>query len=155
MYVRPGLIDKILPPYASKFSFTSIDRKVANLELASDSHRFEYGNPNFVGVWCQRRSARIIRAVGLSRIEARVQSLTDRLIEGLKQQRAELRTSDSWNERCGIVTIVPRGSAQSLEKQLKEKGILVAEKDDLLRISLYAYNNEDDVDRILAILPEL
>ncbi|MBB3148538.1 selenocysteine lyase/cysteine desulfurase [Phyllobacterium trifolii] len=155
MYVRPGLIDKILPPYASKFSFTSIDRKVANLELASDGHRFEYGNPNFVGVWCQRRSARIIRAVGLSRIEARVQTLSDRLIAGLKQQKAELKTSDSWSERCGIVTIAPRGSAQSLEKRLKEKGILVAEKDDLLRISLYAYNNEDDVDKILSVLPEL
>ncbi len=53
------------------------------------------------------------------------------------------------------MTISPRGDARSLELRLKERGILVAEKDDLLRISTYAYNDEDDIDRILAALPAL
>lgn len=155
MYVRSGLIEKVMPPYAAKFSFTSIDRKVSKLELAPDARRFEYGNPNFVGIWCQRRSAQVIRSVGLDRIEARVRELTDRLIAGLHDLQAEVRTSDVWSERCGIVTIAPRGDARALELRLKERGILVAEKDDLLRISTYAYNDEDDIDRILAALPDL
>jgi selenocysteine lyase/cysteine desulfurase len=155
LYVRPGLIEQIQPPYAAKFSFTSIDRQVPNLELAADGHRFEYGNPNFVGVWCQRRSAQTIRAVGLARIEDRIRTLTDRLIEGLRGLQADIRTSEVWTERCGIVTIAPRGDARTLEQRLKEKGILVAEKDGLLRMSTYAYNDEEDIDRFLAVLPGL
>ncbi len=91
----------------------------------------------------------------MDRIEARVRGLTDRLISGLRDLQAEIRTSSIWSERCGIVTIAPRGNARSLEMRLKERGILVAEKDDPLRISTYAYNDEDDIDRILAALPEL
>jgi cysteine desulfurase/selenocysteine lyase len=155
MYVRSGLIEQIMPPYAAKFSFTSLDRAVPQLKLANDCHRFEYGNPNFVGIYCQRRSAQIIASVTLARIEARIRSLTDRLIGGLQKLQADVRTSAVWEERCGIVSIKPRGSAQQLEIKLKERGICTAEKDGLLRFSVYAYNNEEDIDGALSVLREL
>ena len=71
MYVTQEMIELLRPPYAAKYSFASNDRRQPSLELAHDAHRFEYGNPNFLGCWVQRRSARFIRQIGLHNIEAR------------------------------------------------------------------------------------
>src|SRR5688572_6489683 len=56
LYMREDLIGDIAPPYAAKFSFTSLDRAVPDLRLAPDARRFEYGNPNFLGIWVQCNS---------------------------------------------------------------------------------------------------
>ncbi len=61
MYTAPDLMRMIMPPYAAKFSFASNDRFQPQLELAQDGHRFEYGNPNFLGCFVQRRSSRLIK----------------------------------------------------------------------------------------------
>src|SRR5262245_24230991 len=69
MYTAPDLTAMITPPYAAKYSFTSNDRFQPELELAGDAHRFEYGNPNFLGCFVQRRSAEFVGSLGLDHIE--------------------------------------------------------------------------------------
>ncbi len=57
MYPTPEMIETVVPPYAAELSFASPDRALAELEVAHDAHRFEYGNANFLGCWVHRRSA--------------------------------------------------------------------------------------------------
>lgn len=155
MYVREGLIDKIEPPYAAKFSFTSNDRRQAKPVLAPDCHRFEYGNPNFLGIWVQRRSAEEIARIGLANIETRVRALTTRLIELAEAKGIAVRTPRPWRERAGIVSFVQRGSADSCVKALRARGIVASAKDGFVRASVHFYNDENDLEAFVEALAGL
>ena len=149
MYTAPDLTAMITPPYAAKYSFKSNDRFQPQLELASDAHRFEYGNPNFLGCFVQRRSAEFIRGIGLEHIEARVQHLTTRLIEGAEQRQIRVRTPRPWRERAGLVSCDLGRLAGPAVAALEKKRIIVSEKDGYVRAGIHFYNHEDDIDRLL------
>jgi cysteine desulfurase / selenocysteine lyase len=149
LYLRKDLIGDIAPPYAAKFSFTSLDRTVPNLELAPDARRFEYGNPNFLGIWVQSNSARIIGTIGLDRIEQRVRTLSDRLIAGLDTLRIRVRTPRRWEQRAGIVSMDFGRRASEIVDALEKQRIIVSERDKFVRASLYACNDEADIERFL------
>jgi selenocysteine lyase/cysteine desulfurase len=149
MYTTPELRSMITPPYAAKFSFTSNDRFQPQLELSADGHRFEYGNPNFLGCFVQRRSAEFVRGIGLEQIEARVKDLTTRLIDGAEQRQIRVRTPRPWAERAGLISFELGKPASALVATLKTKGIIVSEKDGFLRAGVHFYNNEEDIERLL------
>jgi selenocysteine lyase/cysteine desulfurase len=155
MYTEPELRSMITPPYVAKFSFTSNDRFAPELELAPDGHRFEYGNPNFLCCHIQRRSAELIREIGLSHIEARVQALTTRLIDGAEERQIRVRTPRPWQERAGLVSLDLRTPAEPVVTTLKKKNIIVSEKDGYVRAGVHFYNNEADIDRLLEALTDL
>jgi cysteine desulfurase/selenocysteine lyase len=149
LYLRKDRIEQIAPPYAAKFSFTTLDRTVPDPRLAPDARRFEYGNPNFLGIWVQRNSARIIRDVGLERIEQRVRALSDRLIAGLDTIGIRVRTPRKWESRAGIVSMDFRKSARELVDRFAKQRVIVSDRDGFVRASLYACNNEADIDAFL------
>lgn len=152
MYTTPEMTAMLTPPYAAKFSFDTLDRTVPSPELAADAHRFEYGNPNFLGTWVQRRSAEYVKSIGLANIEARVCELTSYLIEAADKHQIHVRTPRPWAERAGIVSLDLGRHAGDAVKKLNDQGVIVAEKDGHLRASMHFYNNEDDVDRFIAAL---
>ena len=149
MYATREMIELLEPPYAAKFSFASNDRRQPTLELAHDAHRFEYGNPNFLGCWVQKRSARFVGHVGLDNIEARVRALTTRLIEEAGRRQLRIRTPIRWEERAGIVSIDLGRHAGETVAKLKDQRVIVSEKDGHLRASVHIYNNEEDIEQLL------
>ena len=152
MYATREMIEMLDPPYAAKFSFTSNDRRQESPELAHDAHRFEYGNPNFLGCWVQKRAARFIGQIGLQHIEARVRELTTRLIEEAQRHQHRVRTPIPWEERAGIVSIDLGRPAGETVAKLREVGIVVSEKEGHLRASLHIHNDEGDIERLLDAL---
>jgi selenocysteine lyase/cysteine desulfurase len=149
------MITTLTPPYAAKFSFDTQDRTVSDPELATDAHRFEYGNPNFLGTWVQRRSAEYLKGIGLANIESRVRELTTRLIETADTYQIRVRTPRPWEHRAGIVSLDLGRHAGETVRKLNDQGIVVAEKDSHLRASLHFYNNEDDIGRLFSALRAL
>jgi selenocysteine lyase/cysteine desulfurase len=155
MYLTPEMIEMLRPPYAAKFSFESLDRHLSNPQLRNDARRFEYGNPNFLGLAVERRSAQWIEQIGLANIEARVHALTSYLIDGARARQIKVLTPDPWHERAGIVALAVPGDADTIEARLREEGVRVAAKDGHIRAGVNFYNNHDDIDRLLAGLASL
>ena len=149
MYATPEMIELLTPPYAAKYSFTSNDRMQESPTLATDAHRFEYGNPNFLGCWVQRRSADYVRGIGLDHIEARVRELTTRLIEDAENRQIKVRTPREWKDRAGIVTFDLDRPAAPVAEALRAEGIVVSEKDGYLRAAVHFFNDESDLERFL------
>ncbi len=147
MYLTDEMIGLLDQPYAAKFSFTSIDRNVPELELAPDAHRYEYGNPNFLGMWVQKRSAEFIASIGLENIEARVRELSTYLIEELEARQFRVVTPKPWEERAGLVSAIINHDADDIESLLRERGVVVAAKDGNIRAGVHFYNNHEDIDR--------
>jgi selenocysteine lyase/cysteine desulfurase len=149
MYMGDDMMERVTPPYAAKFSFASNDRRREVLELAPDAHRFEYGNPNFLGIWVQRHSARKLAEIGLAHIEQRVQDLTTALIEAALARGLALATPAPWHERAGIVSFVVPGDAGRIVEALRHKGVICSAKDGYVRCAVHFYNTGDDLGRFL------
>ena len=153
LYVKEDMIDEVRPPYGAKFSYTSNDRMQPEPRYAPDAHRFEYGNPNFLGCWVQKRSAEWLQAIGLHHIEARIRVLSTYLIEEADRRGIRVRTPRRWEERAAIVSFELPGNAAEIVNELRRRRICVSEKDGHLRASLHFYNNRDDLDRLLDSVP--
>lgn len=149
MYVRKDVIGEVTPPYAAKYSFVSNDRTQAEPQLAPDSHRFEYGNPNFLGVWVQGRSAEFVESIGLAQIEARVCELTTGLMQRADAAGIPVRTPRPWHERAGIVTFDLGGKDEPIAEALRKRDIVVSLKDGYLRAAVHFFNNEDDLEQLV------
>jgi len=155
MYLTQEMITLLRPPYAAKFSFTSNDRHQSAPKLQDNARRFEYGNPNFMGLAVQKRSASFVAEIGLANIEARVRELTTYLIETASAHQIKVLTPKDWDERAGIVAIAVQGDADDAEANLKELGVRVAAKDGHLRAGIHFYNNRDDIDRLVGALVKI
>ncbi len=150
MVVREDFIPEITPPYGAKYSYQSNDRRQSSPAYRPDAQRFEYGNPNFLGCWVQRRSAEWLASIGLAAIEARIEMLTEYLIENADRQGLTLRTPRPWAERGPIVSFDAGVDAAGLVARLRERKICVSEKDGHLRVATGFFNNHEDIDRLLA-----
>ncbi len=149
-HVSDRALDRLRPPYAAKYSFATLDRSDPGPALAADAHRYEYGNPNFLGIWVQRRSALMVEGWGRARVEARIRALTDRLIAGADERGIGVATPRSWQARAGIVSFDIAGAdADRIEGFLEQDGIRAAAKDGRIRVAPHVYNDEADIDRFL------
>ena len=149
LYVRQEIIQRVEPPYAAKFSFASPNKWEEPLELAATAQRFEYGNPNHLGLAVLKRSSEFLIGLGLENIEARVKKLTTELIESARVAGLEPATPDAWDERAGIVSFEMNAAAE-IQARLEQQKILVSVKDErLLRIACHFYNTEEEVARLV------
>jgi len=123
--------------------------------LRSDARRFEEGSPNVAGIWGFEASLALLMEVGIPRIEARIMALTDYLIAGLQDRDYPIISPiASRSERSGIITFLPKsGSAEELHQNITEANVVVSQRGPGIRVSPHFYNTEEDIDRLLDVLP--
>jgi len=149
MVTNDEMLGMLMPSYAAKNTFASGDRLDISLELATDGHRFEYGNYNYLGCWVQKRAAEYIATLGLIHIETRIRDLTTTLMEQADRCQIKVRTPRPWSERAGIVSLDLGCHAGETVARLKTQNIITSEKDGHLRVALHIYNSEEDLERLL------
>ena len=119
------------------------------------AHRFEGGNPNFLGIRVLRAGAKFLEEVGLANIEGRVQSLTTHCLATMRKNNLKTETPDAWGERAQIINVIVPEAGGLMDVLREKHGIVVNVKDDRLRISMSFFNNEEDIDKAVhAILQE-
>jgi len=155
LYCREGFASRIEPAYVARFSFESDDKWQQPLRLATDSSRFEYGNPNYLGIWVMRHSVELILDIGLDQIERRVEDLTTYLYERVEDRGFKVVTPKPWHERAGILSFdVPE--PEMVRQQLLDRRIVVNVRDgNTLRIAPHFYNTRQDIDALVGALVEL
>jgi selenocysteine lyase/cysteine desulfurase len=156
LYCREELVDELKTPFlkppVAPGSATASAHLKSQFDYVRTAHRFEGGNPNFLGLHVLRRSAAFIAAIGLPAIEARVRDLTTRCLEMVKAAGLATNTPEPWAERAQIVS-VPVPDAGALMDRLREKHrVIVNVKDGALRISMGFANNEQDLERLIAAI---
>ena len=152
LYCREGFASRIEPVYVARFSFASDDKWKQPLRLADDARRFEYGNPNYLGIWVMRHSVELILSIGLEQIERRVRELTTYLYERVEERGFTVVTPKSWRERAGILSFdVPE--PEMVRRQLLERKIVVNVRDgNTLRVAPHFYNTRQDIDTLVDAL---
>jgi len=155
LYCREGFASRIEPAYVARFSFESDDKWQQPLRLATDSSRFEYGNPNYLGIWVMRHSVELILDIGLDQIERQVEDLTTYLYERVEDRGFKVVTPKPWHERAGILSFdVPE--PEMVRQQLLDRRIVVNVRDgNTLRVAPHFYNTRQDIDTLVGALVEL
>ena len=153
VWVREALIPQLKAPFIKPLSAVGA-RENRQFDYVHDAHRLEGGNLSCLGLRVLAATGKFLRGIGLDRIEARVQSLTTRFMEGAQRAGLTVLTPAPWTERAQIVSLGV-ADPEGLRRALHAEKIVVNVKDDALRVSASLYNNEEDLDRCLAAIVRL
>ncbi len=122
--------------------------------LLSNAQRFECGTLNTVGIHGLKAGLELLHRVGIERIEARVLSLTDQLCAGLQEKGYRVVSSRASGEKSGIVVFHhSRIDTEAIYRKLCEARVVCAIRGGRIRLSPHFYNTEEEVDRVLEIIP--
>ena len=154
-YCSREIMDEIIP---GSVGWTSVIDESAyldyNLTLRPDAQRFEEGSLNVMGIYALEAAVDLILELGIRNIEARVLALTDLLIEKLKERGYQIVSSLIPKERSGIVCFRSQEySSAELCRRLIESKIIVSDRAQSVRVSPHFYNSEEEIDRMMEILP--
>lgn len=150
-WCREALVNELKTPFvkapAAPGSAQAKAHAVSQFDYMRIAHRFEGGNPNFLGVRVLRRGAQFLKQIGIANIENRVRELTATCIASVKSRGFRTTTPESWDERAQIVNVVVP-NAEAVMSALREKHrVVVNVKDNALRLSMSFFNNEEDIER--------
>jgi len=159
LYVRKELIEKFEPPFIGWASvkpeiFETINPwEIRNLNLSETATRFEMGTPSRFSAVGASVALRILLNVGIPNIEKRILTLTDHLIDRLRQKKLTLQTPLEPEHRSGIVNFLIDKPKEKVEK-LKKKGIVVSARSHGIRVSPHFYNTEEEIDKFVEAITE-
>ncbi|MBI3918580.1 MAG: aminotransferase class V-fold PLP-dependent enzyme [Betaproteobacteria bacterium] len=151
VYCREELVDQLRTPFlkAPVAPGTATARAHVNsqFDYVRIAHRFEGGNPNFLGIRVLRRGAQFLSSIGLLAIEHRVRELTGVCLSLVKKAGLKSQTPDTWEERAQIVNVLVPGADDIMNRLRERHRIIVNVKDDALRLSMSFFNNEEDIEK--------
>jgi cysteine desulfurase/selenocysteine lyase len=164
LYCRREWADRLDPAYIARFSVDLGDAHEASLgdedfKLMSGARRFEIGNYNFAAATAAEASLALLVQMSAAGVEAHVRSLASRLAAGLEALGLPLIGPPSGAARGSIVCIGALGGGghdsvddtrlQALYEHLSSNGVRLSIRRGLLRLSLHAYNDVAEVERVI------
>lgn len=124
--------------------------------LKKSAARFEEGAYNVAGIHGLVGSLELLLERGAPALSERILHLTDVLCEGLRRVGwSVLSPRKHRGEKSGIVLTTREGvDFDALEQRLRQNAIVASIRGGALRVSPHAYNTEDEIERVVAVLSE-
>jgi selenocysteine lyase/cysteine desulfurase len=155
LFVRKDILSRYRPPAvgwrSGREPYALENRK---LDLTSEARGLELGHPPFPGIFALAGALDLIERIGLPAIEARVESLVDRLHRGLDERRIPFRSPRRRGQRSGIV-MIDVSDPEGIVSELGRRGIFVSARRGALRVSVHYYNDERDLENLFRALDEI
>lgn len=158
-YIRREHLDRLRPlgvgshSVVHQFDYTRIE-----LDLKPAAGRYEGGAQNMGGLLALGASLRLLMELGMESVAAAVLDTTDRACRRLTEIGATIvsdrRPDDrGGQQRSGIVAFeLPGCDSLAVKKHCLKRDVVLSCRAGRLRISPHAYNNEEDVDRLIEAL---
>jgi selenocysteine lyase/cysteine desulfurase len=153
-YLRREHLDLMRPIGVGWHSVAhAADYSRIELNYKPSAARYEGGTQNMVGFLGLAESLELLVRYGQQAIGERIVALTDLLCERLQTAGAQLY-SIREGERCsGIVSCeFPGRDSLAIKQQLLRDGVVCSARGGKLRFATHCYNNESDIDRLIAAL---
>ena len=165
LYLRREWADKLQPVYLARFGVDLGEAHEAamgdySFRLADGARRFDLGNYNFAATAAVDASMKQLLDIGTQRIERHVTSLSHALVQGYLDMGVPVAGGKPGAHLAGIVTIGNMSANHygtdddrfnQLYKYLGDHQVKLSIRRGMLRFSLHAYNNLDDVNRVLEL----
>ena len=152
LYVRRELIERFEPLSTGWFGRVNpFAFSLDPLDWSSSARRFETGTPPVPTAYAAAAGLDLLNALGPAAIDAQIRQLTARMVDGARRRGFAVATPDNPEER-GALVVVRCTDADTLVRRLESRRIVASARGTGLRVSFHAYNNDDDVDTVLAAL---
>lgn len=155
-YVRREHLDLLRPmgvgwnSVARAHDFTHID-----LTFKRSAARYEGGSQNLLGFIALLSSLKLLTSFGPAALWQRILEVTDQACERLQEIGATIRSDRRMEHKSGIVVFsLPGRDPHELRKMCLAQGVVLSCRGGGLRISVHAYNNADDLQRLVECLRE-
>jgi selenocysteine lyase/cysteine desulfurase len=163
LYVKKTWAEQLHPAYLARFGVDLGKAHEAAMgdyafSYAPGARRFDLGNFNFAATAAVNASMIQLMELGTQHIEAQVLSLTRALVEGFLAMGIPVAGGEPGPHLAGIVTIgnpsanhygTDEDRFNRLYEYLGHNDVKLSIRRGMLRFSLHAYNNREDVDRVL------
>ena len=148
MALRPGLVEELVPTQTGWFADEDIfEMQIARYRPHRSARRFDAGTPPVPNIYGGLAGVRLILDSGVPEIQRHVAGLVERLLAGLDELGASVAAPPR-----GPLVCVRSTDAPALVDALAAEEIIASERDSNLRVSLHLYNNDEDIDAVLAAL---
>jgi selenocysteine lyase/cysteine desulfurase len=152
LYVRSDHVERLIPTHSGWFAQSDVDAMdiYAN-DPAPSARRFESGTPPVANIYAALAGIALIESWGLEAIERRIGELTCTIKEKIRAEGWELATPAD-PARHGAMIAVRVEDETAIVDALARDDIVTSARDGNLRISPHAYNDSEDIDRLLESL---
>ncbi|MBR8653473.1 aminotransferase class V-fold PLP-dependent enzyme [Achromobacter sp. Marseille-Q0513] len=153
LHLSPALLDALDPPYLGPSGGLSLDKSGPEWRVAApdrqDARRLETGNLNYPGIAGWAGALDLIEQADPARIEPWALELSRALADGLRGLGLDVVSPADASMRSTTTALRLPDPAAALA-HLAEAGVVASIVEyGYVRLSLGAYNNHEDVDRIL------
>lgn len=126
-------------------------------EIAQSGRRFECGSPNMLGIFGMNASLSLLLEVGMHEVSRNLIKKTSYLIDLIENDSSlELLSSTQSSRQSGIVTFRHTSmDSHSLFTQLRDKGVVCAERGGGIRFSPHFYTPEDIMSQAMKLTSSL
>ena len=158
MHFSERAIERIHPTYAGRLSVNS---GFENLDYALDwrpgAQRYQTGGLNWITLTAFNASAELIRSFDPREIEAHTLRLTDRLLDEVSAMGYRVTSDRDPAHRSQICSFSSGDAEQdaALVERMTSNHVAVSLRGKGIRVSPYFYNDDDDIGRLLELLPRL
>jgi selenocysteine lyase/cysteine desulfurase len=168
LWVRPGVAAGLSPVHAARYGLdlgagaheTALGTE--DLRFHAGARRFDLGNFNYLGAAAAEASLALLHAIGPPAIEAHLRGLAARLADGLLALGLPVAGGPGGPHLGHIVSVGQAGGGRHdtaddpamnrLYERLTAGGVRLSIRRGVLRMSLGIYNDDSDVERVLALL---
>ena len=116
--------------------------------------RVELGCPHFAGIFSLGASADLIAELGISNIQSRVLELNRYLTSRLVEDGWKILSPSQNESTRSAETLVEAEKPAEIVRHLRQRGVIVTEKPQGIRVATHFFNNEDDIDKLVAAMGE-
>jgi len=159
LYIRRENLDRLHPLGVGWHSVSPTqDYTHIELNLRPTAARYEGGSQNNAGMLALGASLRLLTELGIENIAASILDITERACERLGEIGAKIvsdRRPDhrGGEQRSGIVAFeLPGRDPMAVKRHAMRQQVVFGCRAGRLRISPHAYNNEEDIDRLVDAL---
>ena len=155
LHLSPALLDALDPPHLGPSGGLSLDKSGPEWRVAApdrqDARRLETGNLNYPGIAGWAGALDLIEQADPARIEPWALELSRALADGLRGLGLDVVSPADASMRSTTTALRLPDPAAALA-HLAEAGVVASIVEyGYVRLSLGAYNNHEDVDRILRV----
>ena len=155
LYINQELLEQVKPV---EFGWTNVagynDYGSRDMSLRPDAGRYECGTLNTIGCFGLRASLEFLLEVGVGEIAPVVQSLGDRIAQGVQAKGYEVLGNRTTETGAGIVSFRKSGlDEREIVRRLRVAGISAAPRAGWVRTSPHFYISPAEIDRMLEVLP--
>lgn len=156
VYLSRELLDQTLP---RSIGWLSVDDP---FEMRNDEFRprhdtaarVELGCPHFAGIFSLGASLDLIAETGIENIQARVLELNRFLTSRLAENGWKVLSPIQNEESRSAETLVACDKSGEVVRHLFRRSVIVTEKPEGIRVATHFFNNEEEIERLIAGLNE-